>query len=426
MRRSRPRCEHCGAPVPRSAEPTAALKCSYCEHELPPPEGKLLYLNAALGTVNQSSDPPRRSASQVDAEGQHQSSSSGFDWDRVNKRLGAFFTACLCILLAYLPFTNHCSESPEPARLGGSDRASRSVLWAWASALPTSLDDDGVEDFIGLFSYERDPGRLRVGAFDGRTFKPRWHESAFQSGSYTKESTHVALAAGRVILSFGEEVVLYDVRSGGYLIRLTLGFETDEICVGSDGLVELIGRSGERAKLDPRSLRLVSKSRRRRNSSKASSPIRRGAGDCLRNSATTGTTGRGSATPEPTIPDLRPDDVRQYRVHVDGLNAFGISEQEDVLYGYSTKARELSWTASSQSLFGDGRPLFYEWAKGRLYWKTARELFAVDTGTGKKLWRTSVPGRTYTLSDSRMYIAWGGRLSVIDIKSGEVVGVVGR
>jgi outer membrane protein assembly factor BamB len=89
------------------------------------------------------------------------------------------------------------------------------------SVFPAHIDDDGVEDFVGLYRVFDGGHTLYVGGFDGATLKRKWASAPLGTLSEGVTSTHAALVGSRVLVT--------DFRSRGHVIDISTGREVATI-----------------------------------------------------------------------------------------------------------------------------------------------------------------------------------------------------
>ena len=107
---------------------------------------------------------------------------------------------------------------------GGVVPANERLQWGFGSGpsvFPVQIDDDGVEDFVGLYRVFDGGHTLYVGGFDGATLARKWASEPLGTLSEGLTSTHAALVGSRVLVT--------DFRSRGHVIDVATGREVATI-----------------------------------------------------------------------------------------------------------------------------------------------------------------------------------------------------
>jgi outer membrane protein assembly factor BamB len=98
------------------------------------------------------------------------------------------------------------------------------------------LDDDGVEDFVGLYRiFDGKEQTLHIGGFDGKTFQRRWAAGPFGTLSEGVTATHGAVVGRRALLTdFRSRVHLFEIATGKEVATLTLTDRARRLCPRPD------------------------------------------------------------------------------------------------------------------------------------------------------------------------------------------------
>jgi outer membrane protein assembly factor BamB len=108
------------------------------------------------------------------------------------------------------------------------------------SVFPARIDDDAVEDFVGL--YDVFGGGPRVGGFDGRTLQRRWASAPLGTADEGTSSTHVGVAGGRVLVTDRRaQAHVLDLRTGQEVAVVKLSDRAEQVCARPDGAEFWIG-----------------------------------------------------------------------------------------------------------------------------------------------------------------------------------------
>lgn len=94
-------------------------------------------------------------------------------------------------------------------------------IGAFPSVFPVHIDNDGVEDFVGLYRLFDGGHTLYVGGFDGATFVRKWLAGPFGTLTEGILSTHAALSGKRVLVT--------DFRSRGHILETGTGKEVQTL-----------------------------------------------------------------------------------------------------------------------------------------------------------------------------------------------------
>ena len=331
------------------------------------------------------------------------------------------------------------SDSGVTAALAGD------VWWAASgySIAEVDIDGDGVLDLVGLCADRPgSEGSLYVGAFDGKTFEPRWRSASVgdQANAYLVQ---LGVAAGRVAVAdpLGSLHVL-DLTSGKEVARVPLTDRADVICAPREapGRHWIATKDRTESSFDPRTLALVPAPR------PASCPPGRFAvtvdlalctalppdvagsmGEC---------TGSGAPPPIPGFIGMEmavdgADGV------VAGMKSPGSSVPMIAGFtpGAAGKAPRLRWQrgaapgspldakemSPSRPGLAAGRAIVtYEDLHG------AHHLEAIDAPTGRTLWdTTSESFLQFRTTATRIYVMRWSRLDVRDAATGALLGGVG-
>ncbi len=108
---------------------------------------------------------------------------------------------------------------------GGIVQPGEHLQWGGAEGALTAvkLDDDGVEDFVGVYRLldEQANATMYLGAFDGKTLTRRWHSSAL--GTLSDNGSHIRSAAA------GRRVVVTDSRMVAHVFELAAGRQVGSV-----------------------------------------------------------------------------------------------------------------------------------------------------------------------------------------------------
>jgi hypothetical protein len=107
---------------------------------------------------------------------------------------------------------------------GGVVPAGEHMQWGGGrnTVLPVAIDDDGVEDFVGMYRlFDGSEQRMAIGGFDGKTLERKWKSAELGTLSQNGYTMRMGLA--------GRRVVVTDSRYTAHVIEVATGKEVGAV-----------------------------------------------------------------------------------------------------------------------------------------------------------------------------------------------------
>lgn len=316
---------------------------------------------------------------------------------------------------------------------GGVVPAGEHLQWGAGfgpSVAPVFLNDDAVEDFVGLYRIMSED--LYVGGFDGKTLGRVWKSAPLGSLSDGVAYTHFALAGRRVaVTDFRANVHVLEVATGAEVGKVVLSDRARRVCAPPKDVsaVWIEVADGKDVLVDTQTL--------------TSKPSSAPAWCRPRSTPGSGCEG-GSAACSLAGASVRVAGFRAEVVLAAGDRRVAIGARDPgtatpMAVGLDARGGA-TWTATlpdDPAIAHPGAPLA-DLAAGKLFAcfelsSRGSRLVALDVETGARLWDVQVPRSTegsgpwaITATATRVYVPHWTWLDVLDATNGKLVGTVGK
>lgn len=340
--------------------------------------------------------------------------------------------------------TRSPAEQRSGSDLAGSQSTPASDRPDWSSinwlqrAMPVALDDDGVEDVIGLVRrISGSGGESRDEAFamgfNGATFQPLWKLEILAGSAFPAHHLRIALVGDRVVVSAPKFTVhALDQKTGTKLLTATLSDRAEMICPARDGRrlawIPTYDRKAYVLDLDAGTVK------------EAPKPAWCQAGGSWDRSDC-GT--RARCAGDAFSIDV-PEDIGGYQRFAEDGSLVVLGHKRhgtavEYLMGFDVRTRALRWRATiapdpleangSSGSFGDlaGGMFFatYSIRKGVLE-RTPDQLTAFDAASGQRLWNVQIEQAGQLVATrSRVYCHGERELQAFNPRDGRLLGKFG-
>jgi hypothetical protein len=322
---------------------------------------------------------------------------------------------------------------------GGVAPLGEHLQWGSEAPIPARVNADDIEDFIGDYHLlEGDQQLTYIGAFNGKTLERVWAAGPFGNNAEASGKTFFGVAKDRVIVTdFRSTAHIFDMATGKETGKVVLSDRAKSVCTSTDGKPEAWLELAD----DEHLLVDLAAGTAKKSGRPAFCPIvPNDSSNC---------TSRGTKRPHATCHDdssIKAPGVSIEKVLSDGDVAVALGTKSPgtaipTALGVDVKAKKVKWQrpipGSDPATVHEGLELA-DLAGGRLvaqYQLTGGlwRLAALDGRTGNALWDVEIPrskdgSQAYDLriTPTRVYLPHWTWLDVFDVKTGAVIGTVGK
>jgi len=316
---------------------------------------------------------------------------------------------------------------------GGEVPAGEHLQWGGAPATlsPVKLDDDDVEDFVGVYRLLDRSGTttMYLGAFDGRTLSRRWHSAALGSARDNGYHVRSAVAGGRVVVTDTSMVAhVLELASGKEVGSVKLTDHAQRVCSEPAGdHVWIKVADGHNVVIDLQSVRASSAPAPMFCSFKEAPACDGEPGACV------------DAYPAPQVSGFVADRVFHEGNLGVALGAKSPGTRAPMLAGFDVATSKVNWSVPVASAGISPSPLWpaAQLANGSFYVVYALNTLdgamvaRFDVATGKRVWEARLPRANGTANEeivvtpTRVYVPHWTWLDIFNLADGTHVGTVG-
>lgn len=302
-------------------------------------------------------------------------------------------------------------------RGGHSDSAHVVTAWDHDAPIARDLNGDGVEDVIGVYA-GLDPGGIYLGAFNGANGRILWRHGTLNIERPARGGLpQFGIQGDRILINQKGNGTVIGLADGKPVAKLDLP-AAREVCMGETPGGPLLVQT-QRAD-NPLEVDLIS----------ATVKPLQGRRPCRGGMTTAPITDHSALRGSGAVQFALKDAERVVALATD-------REKGATLHGYAAGAADPSWSAPvvpsapATALVPTGvRSADAAAGKAFLGYGVkggGQHVLGIDAASGKELWRTALeqpPGETVsglTATGSRVYVAIGERLLVLDAQSGKIL-----
>jgi hypothetical protein len=321
------------------------------------------------------------------------------------------------------------SSSAPAAKPGSSPSDAGMFQWGWGwqpSVVPMKLDDDDTEDFIGAYRILSANLQLYVGGFDGRSLKGTWSAGPYGTLSEGAVSTWLAVVGRRVLVTdFRARGHVLDARTGHELSVVTFSDKARRACAAPNGHGALVEVSdGKNVVVDLETFAVTPAPHAEKCPGSFSDEVCAFAGaPCVEATAnapeTRGHWTLGAGAGAVTLGVKNPGTATPIAFAAGGHGWKTVIPEDPARVETSPRDGGADLAGglfvTTYGLVGHG----------------GARLVALDAATGERKWDVAIPGSDTApagvrATASRVYVPHWTKLHVFDLKTGRLIGTLGR